>query len=75
MTTSLAVLFSFNEAVLMVIVFIVLFGLPLFAIFKRMKMEDRRLDAKKKVRRTPPPKSIESRSSAPPPSPTSPPKK
>lgn len=56
MTSSLAVLFSFNEAVVMVVVFLVLFGLPLLAIFKRMKMEDRRLDMKKKVQRKPPAK-------------------
>jgi len=56
MIPSLAVLFSFNEAVVMVAVFVVLFGLPIWTIFKRMKMEDRRLEMKKKLHRKPPSK-------------------
>lgn len=48
---NLAVLFAFNEALVMVVIFLVLFGLPLYSIFKRMKMEDRRLENAKRKRR------------------------
>ncbi len=72
MTTSLAVLFSFNEAVVMVAVFLVLFGLPLFTIFKRMKMEDRRIEKEKRLQRKPPPKTIDGTSPSQPSAPSAP---